>query len=562
VSTRQIALEIPRDTLPGIEYGQAKGAVFTKPWVVDLILDFCEYTTEADLGALRAAEPSAGEGAFLMPMVSRLIASARAYDRDFASLGPCLVAYELSELSAQSLVTKLRAHLASLGISHDTATALATEWIRVDDYLLAALHEGLVDRVIGNPPYIRYDHLNEGAVRLYRALYPTMRGRGDIYVGFIEAALKQLKPGGKCAFICADRWMLNAYGADLRNFVSSHFAVDVVLQMHDAPAFENDVSAYPAVVVLRRGPQERTLVAEAGVGLATNTEKLARTVHVLAADATQQVGGLRAGYVTPWFRGPDPWPLTTPERISLLRDLEQRYRPLEDALTGTKVGIGVATGADDVFITMDAELVEGERLLPLAMSEDIRKGHLSWSGHFLVDPWDQDGLVDLSHYPLLKQYLEQNAGKLRRRHIAKGNDRSWYRTIDRVTHRLTHEPKLLFQDMKLRANPVLDRGSAYPHHNLYWITSAGWDLEVLGGLLLSAVAQFFVESYCVKMRGGTLRFQAQYLRRIRVPTPDEISTDIGEELRRAFVERDAHRATAAALAAYQIEVIPASGNGS
>ena len=34
---------------------------------------------------------------------------------------------------------------------------------------------------------------------------------------------------------------------------------------------------------------------------------------------------------------------------------------------------------------------------------------------------------------------------------------------------------------------------------------------------MSSVGQFFVESYGVRMRGGYLRFQAQYLRRIRVP---------------------------------------------
>jgi hypothetical protein len=39
-----------------------------------------------------------------------------------------------------------------------------------------------------------------------------MRGRADIYVAFYQAALLQLKPRGVCAYICADRWMLNDYG--------------------------------------------------------------------------------------------------------------------------------------------------------------------------------------------------------------------------------------------------------------------------------------------------------------------------------------------------------------
>ncbi len=135
-----------------------------------------------------------------------------------------------------------------------------------------------------------------------------------------------------------------------------------------------------------------------------------------------------------------------------------------------------------------------------------------------MDPWKRGGgLVDLTGYPKLRAYLEGRKTELRGRNIAQRQPRDWYRTIDRVHHDLTTQPKLYFPDMKLTSNPVLDRGETYPHHNLYYLTSQVWDLEVLGGLLLSRVAQLFIEAYCVKMRGGTLRFQAQYLRRIRVP---------------------------------------------
>jgi hypothetical protein len=83
-----------------------------------------------------------------------------------------------------------------------------------------------------------------------------------------------------------------------------------------------------------------------------------------------------------------------------------------------------------------------------------------------------------------------------------------------------------------------------------------WDPQVLGGLLLSHVAQMFVESYAVKMRGGYLRFQAQYLRRIRVPRHDLIPSCTSRELARAFEARDVERATVAALDAYGLEELP------
>jgi adenine-specific DNA-methyltransferase len=78
----------------------------------------------------------------------------------------------------------------------------------------------------------------------------------------------------------------------------------------------------------------------------------------------------------------------------------------------------------------------------------------------------------------------------------------------------------------------------------------------VGGLLLSDVAQFFVECYGVRMRGGYLRFQAQYLRRIRVPRPHDLLSTQEAALREAFRQRDRGLATETALAVYGIARLP------
>ena len=267
--------------------------------------------------------------------------------------------------------------------------------------------------------------------------------------------------------------------------------------------------------------------------------------------------GLRAARLPQWFQGQESWPAGSPARLALLEDLNERFPLLEDMSTRTRIGIGVATGADGIFVTKDPEAVERERLLPLAMSRDTVSGHLSWSGHYLVNPWGPTGeLVTLDDYPRLRAYLEGNASDILRRHVSKRAPHAWYRTIDKVEYGLTAKTKLLFPDMKMTTHPVLDPGGLYPHHNLYFVVSDGWDLEVLGGLLLSRVAEFFVDSYAVKMRGGTLRFQAQYLRRIRVPRVAEIAGSDSEELRAAFLSRDSEKATSVALRLYGIAGIP------
>ena len=54
---------------------EPKGVVYTKPWVVELILDLAAYTVDANLVDALAIEPAAGDGAFLVPMARRLVAS-------------------------------------------------------------------------------------------------------------------------------------------------------------------------------------------------------------------------------------------------------------------------------------------------------------------------------------------------------------------------------------------------------------------------------------------------------------------------------------------------------
>jgi hypothetical protein len=88
------------------------------------------------------------------------------------------------------------------------------------------------------------------------------------------------------------------------------------------------------------------------------------------------------------------------------------------------------------------------------------------------------------------------------------------------------------------------------------VVSDDWDLRVLGGLLLSDVAGLFIEAYSVRMRGGFLRFQAQYLRRIRVPDIDSIDPRTAAALTDAFEHRDRPEATRLALPLYGLDDLP------
>jgi adenine-specific DNA-methyltransferase len=171
-----------------------------------------------------AVEPSCGSGEFLEPMIRRLSSSCRRQERSLQDCMGSIMAFDLSSAAVSESRERVESVLVECGWSMDASRRIAHSWIRDADFLLDPDLDmlrlgGGVDFVVGNPPYVRLESIDQTVAEVYRKRYETMIGRADLYVGFFERALEMLAPGGVCTFICADRWMLNQYGARLRKLI-------------------------------------------------------------------------------------------------------------------------------------------------------------------------------------------------------------------------------------------------------------------------------------------------------------------------------------------------------
>lgn len=535
--------------------GETHGVVLTKPHIVQLILDLANYTPKRNLAKLRLLEPSCGEGAFLIEGVRRLLASAKRHRVPLSKLTDSVRAYDIDEASIVHTKAAIRRLLAEGGASPEVADTLVAQWIRRADFLLTTI-DGHFDVVVGNPPYVRIEQLDPRLQAMYRGRFETIFDRADLYVAFIERSLELLSGTGLLSFICADRWTMNRYGAPLRSLIAREYGVRVYVDLHQASPFESDVIAYPSIFVFEKTKPDHVSFARLRDGSADECAALAR--HVDDMDVVSTHEGVHLFRYERWFENDDPWVLGSPQQLAALRELEDRFATLE-ADGQTRVGIGVATGADEVFIVSEetASLVERDRLVPLVMRSDIREGRIEWSGRYVINTFRPNGGgVDLADYPKLAAYFAEHDAAVRRRHVSQRSNGFWFRTIDRVYPELVLKPKLLIPDIAGSNEVAYDDGKFHPHHNLYFVTSDAWDLEVLGGLLSSKVALFFVWSYAVKMRGGYLRFQAQYLRRIRVPDPASLSVALTNKIRSAFRSRDFKKLDSLALQAYGLKSLP------
>lgn len=516
-----------------------EGVVFTKPWVVSFMLNVSGYDPSLDLSSMRVLEPSCGEGAFIVPIVERLCRSMAIHGRGPDDVMDSLLALDLDPLKVDSCRVKVAAVLRRFGWSEEDVESVVSHWIVRGDFLISNI-SGRFDFVVGNPPYIKASSLDADIREQYVSSLTTFTLGTDIFVGFIERGLRLLNQSGKLCYICADRWMQNSYGRKLRKFILSQYHMDLICRMHEVDAFEDKVDAYPAIVLINGSTDETIYVDCSSTFGPDNVSYLVENIknNTMCHDDSFEMCHLHA-----LDASGEPWMLSKPHVLEMINDLKTRFPIIED--TGVKIGIGVATGRDEVFITDRVDLVESDRQLPLLCNRDIVDKHPpSMPKHWLVNPWDEDGkLVDLSDYPEMKIYFESNRHLLVNRHIAKKDSNQWYRTIDKVKSDLASVPKLLFSDLSSRSEPIFDQGGYYPHHNLYWLTSDTWDMKVLGGLLLSNQVESIIDAYGVKMRGKTMRFQAQYLRLIHLPNPEDISKVDSDCLRDAFTRRDRVLAT-------------------
>jgi len=515
---------------------EARGAVFTRREIVGFILDLVGYTPDKPLHTMRLLEPSFGQGDFIIPIIQRLISAYRKENISgdpFIHLRDAIKAVELHKTSFLETKKSILYLLHQEGFSDEQSMALTDSWLIQGDFLLKPF-DSTFDYVVGNPPYVRQESIPAVLIAEYRKLYRTIFDRADIYIPFIEKSLSHLAKGGSLGFICSDRWMKNRYGGPLRQMIADNYHLKIYVDMVDTAAFQTDVSAYPAITVITKEKSTRTIVCHKPVIENKILKVLANTL--LSKEEPDTEGPIKS--LVNVVSGAEPWLIESYENITLVRRLESLYPDLEKS--GCKVGIGVATGADEAFIGCYDEMdVEPDRKLPLVMTKDIQTGMVEWHGCGIINPFADNGsLVDLKDYPKLRRYLEDRKDAITKRHVARKAPSNWYRTIDRIYPELTTIPKLLIPDIKGKPNVVFEAGYLYPHHNLYYILSYEWDLKVLKAVMLSGIAQLFISTYSIRMRGDYLRYQAQYLRRIRLPRWSDIPSDLKTQLIKAAENND------------------------
>jgi methylase of polypeptide subunit release factors len=543
----QEAFEFKKESLvaaiSGWELSEAdKGQIYTRPEVVEFMLTAIGLNTYDDFKHARILEPSCGEGEFVVAIVDRLTSPSKRCP-SVEQLSNKLLAVDLVTSSLEITKSKVASLLEDRGYSKTEVSTLMNRWFLSADFLLEDITPDFT-HVIGNPPYVRVESVPKSLLSEYRNRFSTMTDRADLYIPFYEKSLSLLKNEGRLSFICTDRWTKNIYGKSLRKLIHDTYGLELFIDLYGIDAFEKEVMTYPAITQIIKGKCDQTVLKhETGF----SKEEAKEVLFAINRETTSLQ--IRKDIVNE----DKPWLLGSSDQIGLIHKLEKKFPLLEDV--ECKVYIGAATGSNKVYIVDPDKLgseIEKERLLPVVTANELKSGSIIWKGKYLVNTYDESGVINLNDYPKLSGYLNSHKEDLCKRHVAKKDNTKWFKTIDRVYETRAKMEKLLIPDISSEPIVLYDSGKYHPNNSIYFVCSNKWNLHALRVILLSNVTKLFISTYSTKIAKGYLRFEAQHLRKLRIPNWDKISPDLQKRLVQAGMNNHSDTFTELTCEVYEL----------
>ncbi|MHC3438310.1 Eco57I restriction-modification methylase domain-containing protein [Natrialbaceae archaeon A-gly3] len=128
------------------------------------------------------------------------------------------------------------------------------------------LEDAGFDAVVGNPPYVSIENLDERAARYQKQTYWSAEyGRTDIYLPFIEKSVNIAQEGGRTSMIVPDKWLVSDYGTNLREYVIEDLIVERIWDLRDVNVFQGVSNSPIAYVFQKEKPGNNQIWFENGI---------------------------------------------------------------------------------------------------------------------------------------------------------------------------------------------------------------------------------------------------------------------------------------------------------
>lgn len=354
------------------------------------------------------------------------------------------------------------------------------------------LDEGRFKYIVGNPPYVPIEGLDESEKERYKAEFSTAVGRFDLYLLFYERALELFAPGGILSFITPEKYEYVDTAAPLRRLLTSDDIHVEEIDHIDEDSFSGLIT-FPCITTIRRVEDEiedRETVIRLRNG-STHTTTLPSDGDSWASDV----------------RGAD---LEDMETGATLGDITER------------ISCGMATGADKIFVMTRDDVpgeIDAKWVYPTVSGRQLRESDGPRTDSVFVCPYKDNGnLADEDELGSFLSWLEEHRERLEDRSCVK-KGKKWYAWHENPPMQDLLQSKIVWRDIAKGPTFWLEsEGDVIPKHSVYYaVPKDGVPVDELIEYLNSAEARMWMEAHCQKAHNGYYRLQSRVLRNLPVP---------------------------------------------
>ena len=381
------------------------GIVYTPDSIVDLMLEKLPSLKDAAI-----CDPACGDGQFLVAIAEKVCrkiqgcrsdASRRAY---YGTLRK-LVGMDIDK----NALARCRARLNDVLKRHRCA---AIRWqLRAADAIdrnAWADLAGQCDCVIGNPPYVRIQHLEaRRRARIGKGQWQLIAGCSDLFILFFEMGLELLRDGGSLVFITPNSWLKSRSGRMLRECLTTQHQILSITDFGEHQVFEN-ATTYTAITEIRKGGKTgRFAPGRKCAGFADGEPKFTE-------------GRVQTGAA-------NDWAVLSPQESRFIRAIRQRGQRLADV---ADVHVGLQTLADDVFIIKKGEVDIEPRITKRVLKASVMQNGKDAVDRIVIYPYRNGKLIPEAElrerYPKAYAYLRARKSRLLSRDKGGTDPRKWY----------------------------------------------------------------------------------------------------------------------------------------
>ncbi len=386
-----------------------------------------------------------------------------------------------------------------------------------------AIQSGGFDIIVANPPYVRME-LIKPQKPILRKRFPLVHAeRADLYIYFYARAHELLRKGGVAAFISSNKWLRAGYGEALRRHLLDAQAFRLVMDFGDLPVFES-ATAYPCIFVWQKMARNESSTLWARVNdldacYAEGVRAHCLSIGIPVPASQFQSGGARLAA----------------SAAAGQQQLMERAGPRLKNIPGLSIIYGLKTGLNEAFVLTQKQrddLIEEDQssdevIKPLLFGANVRRYCLTPTGDYVI--YTPHG-IDIERFPAIARHLSRfrklpdEEGKKPRGLDYRATAQQWFELQQPQEAYVTRflGPKVVYPDITREARFAFDDSGYFLETTCFAIANAD---HFIMAVLNSASAWWYLTTCVASIRGGFLRFKAQYIEAIPIPEADDAERD-------------------------------------